>query len=121
MQNPIVPESKLRPVQRTIEAFAAEHARSYSIQLDNSDYKSAFYYYLFFLHHPSVSDVLRIELDGDARFYNAYYWFQRFTKMHMINYGYDAGLEQQSFKMLEGADFDLDLEVIDMIDKKANE
>lgn len=121
MQNPIVLESNLLQGQKDIEAFATEYQQSYNVKLDDPDYGSAFLYYVFFLHHPSVSDVLHMDIDENTRFYNAYYWFQRFVKMYIEKHGYDAGMEQQAFKMLENADFDLDLEIIDLIDKKSSE
>jgi len=78
-------------------------------------------YYLFYSRHPSVSSFLGIDLDDERKFYNAYYWFQRFAKLYMDKHGYDAGLEQEAFKMLEDANLDLDFEVIDMLDAKAKE
>jgi hypothetical protein len=113
MQNPIVQESALRATHQQISNFATGYRQSYSVDFDDADYGSAFVYYLFFSHHTSVSSVLGIHLDDEGKFYNAYYWFQRFVRLHMDKHGYDAGLEQQTFKMLEEANFDLDLEVID--------
>jgi len=121
MENPIAPESALRARHQHISDFAARHRESYSVDFDDPDYGRAFVYYLFFSHHPSVRSVLGIDLDDEARFYNAYYWFQRFVRLHTDKHGYDAGLEQQAFKMLEEASFELDFEVIDMLDKRAKE
>ena len=121
MQNPIVQESALRVVHQQILDYAAKHRGVFGIEFDDADFGSAFVYYLFFSRHPSVNSFLGIDLNDEARFYNAYYWFRRFVKLYMAKLGYDAGLEQQAFKMLEGADFDLNFEVIDLLDKKANE
>lgn len=121
MEIPIVQESALRSAQQQIVNFAAAHRGLFSVDFDDPDFGSAFVYYLFFSHHPSVSSVLGVDLNDEEKFYNAYYWFQRFIRLYMDKHGYDAGLEQQAFKMLEEVNFDLDFEVVAMIDNKAKE
>ncbi len=50
-----------------------------------------------------------IKLDGSFRkediFYNRYFWFTRFAKQKEKREGYDAGLNQQSVRLLEEVDF----------------
>jgi hypothetical protein len=116
MENPVVPESTLTALGHEIKTAVAEYRQLYSVDVEDPDYGSAFTNYLLFVQNQSAHKILGIELDHNARFYNAYYWFQSFVKLHTLKHGHDAGLEQQAFKMLEEADFDLDLEIIDMID-----
>ena len=119
MQTLIVPESRMQSLHQEIQTYAAEHRQSYGVDFDDPDYGLAFANYVFFSHHPSVSKIVGIDLDHRARFYNAYFWFQRFVKIRGEKHGRDVGLEQEAFKMLESAEFDLDFEVIDLIDKRA--
>jgi len=118
MQNPILPESKLRQFHEEIQAFAARHRGSFSVDIDDPDYGSAFSTYIFFSLHRSASQVLGVSLNNGTRFYNAYYWFRRFLKIYTKKHGSDAGLEQQAFRMLEEAGFELDFEIIGMVDQE---
>jgi hypothetical protein len=53
-------------------------------------------------------------------FYNSYYWFLVFTKLHEERYGFDAGLEQQCLQMLEQAPSDVDWTVTKEVMEAAN-
>ncbi len=57
------------------------------------------------------------DLDPTTAFYNAYYWFLKFKKAYTHKNGYDAGIEQQAFKLLEEASIDIDWSVIEEIEK----
>lgn len=120
MQVPIVPETTLQGVREGIERLVSDAPRPNSINREDPDYGFAFILYLFFSLDSSISSVLGIDLNEEQRFYNAYYWFQRFASLYMRKHGYDAGLEQQAFKMLENANCDLDLSVIEMLDRASN-
>ena len=54
--------------------------------------------------------------------YNRYYWIQKFSKLYGLTHGYDAGVEQQVFKVLESADCDVNWNVIqqlaDLVEKE---
>ncbi len=52
--------------------------------------------YLLLNEHPDAFSASTIEL-----FFNKYYWFLTFVKAHTNKYGFDAGLEQQAFQLLE--------------------
>ena len=49
-------------------------------------------------------------------FYNAYYWFKRFVAARSATRGYDAGLEQQAYQMLERAPDDIEWSVLGQIE-----
>lgn len=69
-----------------------------------------------------LDDELRRELGfGDVAepiaFYNAYYWILVFAKRYQARYGFDAGIEQEAFKMLERAPADVDWQVVERINQ----
>jgi hypothetical protein len=48
------------------------------------------------------------------------FWSQRFAAQYRAKCGFDAGVEQQVFKLLETADeFDADWTVLEMLDRRA--
>lgn len=53
-------------------------------------------------------------------FYNKYYWYILFAKKYQEQFGFDAGIEQQEFKILEEAgNFDqIDWAIIESIKKE---
>lgn len=46
----------------------------------------------------------RLGLSADERFWSRNYWLSRFAREWQAAAGYDAGLEQQLFQLLESAD-----------------
>lgn len=67
-------------------------------------------------------DLLEGEvLSPEQRRYNQYYWFTRFVTLKRKRDGYDAGLEQQSFKILEDASEELDWDLVEQITAAAQE
>jgi hypothetical protein len=59
--------------------------------------------------------------DRERLFYNRYYWFLRFISLWQAAHGYDAGLEQQAFRILEEAEFSVDWDVIQRLDARARQ
>jgi hypothetical protein len=70
-------------------------------------------YHAEMLDHPTAGQSLRnyialsecptllADLTADERFWNRYYWLARFAREWQSAEGYDAGLEQSVFKLLE--------------------
>lgn len=58
-------------------------------------------------------------IDREAAFYNQYFWLKRFATLKQERDGYDAGLEQQVFQLLEQADFDVDWSLMERLDAEA--
>jgi hypothetical protein len=48
--------------------------------------------------------VASLGMTEDERFWSRYYWLARFAREWQAVAGYDAGLEQRVFKLLESAD-----------------
>lgn len=86
--------------------------------LDDSRYGHALLYYVAFTENHSVIDP---DLSQTLIIYNRYYWFQKFRSLYFQHVGYNAGLEQQAFKIFEYAidqsGLDIDMQMIDAIDK----
>jgi len=59
-------------------------------------------HYLLLTECPEVAMLLG--LSADERFWSRYYWLARFAREWQAVAGYDAGLEQQVFQLLESAD-----------------
>lgn len=73
---------------------------------------------LLFEHWP---DLLPTSISHEMAFYNRYYWFKRFVVLKQQRDGYDAGLEQQVFHLLEQVDFDLDWTLMERLDAEASQ
>ena len=61
------------------------------------------------------------DLSAPNVLYNRYYWFLRFACLHREKYGFDAGIEQQAFQILEYAQCDLDPEDLQRIERKVKD
>ncbi len=59
-------------------------------------------------------------LDAPRAFYNRYYWLRRFAVLKQRRDGYDAGLEQKLFAMLEHPGFEVDWLLLEQLDHEAN-
>lgn len=75
--------------------------------------------YLNYLVLTQVHEKLPSEWQSDSLvLYNRYYWFLRFAKIHSEQHGKDAGIEQQTFQILENAMADIDWAVVEAIEEK---
>ena len=75
---------------------------------------------LLFEHWPDLVGGSE-ELDRERLLYNRYYWFVRFVALWQAAHGYDAGLEQQAFQMVEQADMQLDWDLLQQLDARARQ
>ena len=71
---------------------------------------------LLFEHWPTLADEA---IDPTRAFYNRYYWFKRFATLKQQRDGYDAGVEQLLFKILEQPGFDVDWSLLEQLDTEA--
>lgn len=110
--NLVAPEV-LETLEPALEARIATLREPFAVDPADSLYGRPFKYYLLFTHWPSL---LPKELDAEDVLYNRYYWFLRFSELHELKNGKDAGLEQQRFQLLEQATCDFDWNVIQQIE-----
>jgi hypothetical protein len=83
--------------------------------IEDVTYGAPFLNYLAFSQQSALALIGRADLSQEEILYNRYYWFLKFIKLYMSKHGYDAGLEQQAFKMLEHATCDIDWSVVEEI------
>ncbi len=114
-ENPLVPLEMLSRVKN--ELYARIIQLIPSVQLDAGDVGEAFAWSLLFEHWPDL--LPGSPIDRETAFYNQYFWFKRFATLKQERDGYDAGLEQQIFRLLEQPDFDLDWALIEQLDTEA--
>lgn len=81
-------------------------------------YGNAFRYYLFFAEGSALQSTTLSSLTELEAYYNEYYWLLLFTKLYQFRRGYDCGLEQQAFKLLEAAPENVDWIYVEEIVKR---
>lgn len=99
------------------ELYARVAQLTPSVPLDAGDVGEALAWSLLFERWPDL--LPGSPIDRESAFYNQYFWFKRFATLKQERDGYDAGLEQQVFRLLEQPDFDLDWSLIEQIDAEA--
>lgn len=115
MRNPLVSKDTLSRVKNELYTRIAQSTPS--VALDSGEVGEALAWSLLFERWPDLLPGLPIGRE-DA-FYNQYFWFKRFATVKQERDGYDAGLEQQVFQLLEQPDFDLDWALIEQLDTEA--
>lgn len=120
MHDPILAESALQPLDDELRRRIGESSPPYDADPDDPSYGAAFRRHLLFLRWPELLEAVAPGLDDLDRFYNTYYWVLKFSKLHQKAHGYDAGLEQQAFQVLEGADCDFDWSVVEAIGNRVD-
>ena len=112
MNKMLIPESWLVDRDAEIRALVGKPLESYAINGEDCDYGRSFRYFVLF---SDCSDFILksfAEITRSSLFYNKFYWFARFSNAYMKKHGFDVGLEQQQFQMLENQEGIIDLEVI---------
>jgi hypothetical protein len=121
MINELIPENILQRKDQEIGELIKSSDQVYAIAIDDELYGPAFRHYLLFSRWPYLLKRDVPDLDAQIIFYNAYYWFVKFSKLYMAKHGYDTGLEQQAFQILENADFNIDWVMIEQIEHQVEE
>jgi hypothetical protein len=81
--------------------------------------EDALRYYTLFGDPEAVQHAGLGTLSAEELFYNQYFWFKRFARQHAAIRGYDAGIEQQAFQLLEQAPPDVNWAIVEQIDNEA--
>ena len=74
---------------------------------------------LLFEHWPAL--LKEPSISREDVLYNRYYWFKRYALRMQESDGYDAGIEQQVFRLLEQPEFDIDWAIVEELDIAAAE
>jgi hypothetical protein len=111
----IIPKELLEAKLSEIDSRIRESDLKFSIEPDDESFGNAFKFYLLFENWPSLLAGNGFAIGNELIFYNRYYWFCCFLKLYKAKHRYDAGLEQQAFRLLEDSEalnVDVDWELI---------
>lgn len=114
----LIPEILLTPLHGEAKAKSSASAISNGAALDGTPYRRPYLNYVVLTHfHEKIPSKWQSD---SLILYNRYYWFLQFAKIHSDQFGRDAGIEQQSFQILENAVADIDWAVVEAIDKQVH-
>jgi len=111
----LIPEAFLAEKDLEIKDLIVGPAKAYVVDIEDEIYGPSFRRFLLFAHCPDYLADHFPGIDRTTIFYNQYYWFMRFSRLYISKHGFDAGLEQQAFKMIENADCELDFAILDSL------
>lgn len=87
----------------------------------DEDVRQAYARHVVLLDSELRSELTVGDLSELVAFYNAYYWVLVFAKRYQARYGFDAGVEQETFKVLERAPADVDWQVVESVHEAAQQ
>ena len=121
IQEILIPEALLVEKAEAISVAVKLCKASGNLNPNDPDYGGAYRNFLLFSNATErIPEVLSLApLTKEAVFYNTYYWFLRFSRLYMKKHGFDAGLEQQSFHMLDTVMFEIDWSIVEALEKWA--
>jgi len=112
----LVHEDVLISLDEDLKRLIRSESEVYAVDPGDDLYGVALRRHFLFSRWPALLSKSGLQLTNEQILYNSYYWMRSFAKLHTLKHGYDAGLEQQVFMLLERADCDVDWEVIERID-----
>lgn len=119
-EDPLIPAENLVPLQARLLSRIDQLDPPLAVNVREGEAGEALARSLLFERWPDLLDGAE-NLDSTRLLYNRYYWFVRFKTLWQAAHGYDAGLEQQAFKMLENADANLDWKLLEELDTRAQQ
>jgi hypothetical protein len=117
MEDFLIPESILASKDQELKRLINSSDTAYAVNSDDERYGTAFRRYLLFSRWPALLENDMGTLTLQTMLYNQYYWMLKFSKLYMLCQGYDAGMEQQVFGILEKAECEVDWSIIEQIDR----
>src|SRR4051812_39942683 len=102
----LVPETYL--CDRYAAIVAATDYAWHRVSKTDGEAEVALRYFLVFSEQGAATTAGLGTFSEAQLFYNRYYWFSRFAKLHQAAHGYDAGIEDQASQMLERAPAEVD-------------
>jgi hypothetical protein len=109
-------KTRFREIDAELNSRIEDANLTSSLDVHDVRYGEPLRYYLLFSHWPELVDDA---LPPDERFYARYYWFRKFANECQAVRGFDAGLEQQCFQLLEEAGSPVDWTLIEKLDRQA--
>lgn len=117
-KDPLIPPETLVPIQAELLRRIDQLDLPLAVDVREGEAGEALARSLLFEYWPDLLGGSE-ELDRERLLYNRYYWFVRFVAIWQAAHGYDAGLEQQAFLMVEQADMQLDWDLLQQLDARA--
>lgn len=117
-KDPLIPPETLVPIQSELLRRIDQLDPPLAVDVREGEAGEALARSLLFEHWPDLLGGGE-GLDRERLLYNRYYWFVRFVALWQAAHGYDAGLEQQVFQMVERADTQLDWDLLKQLDARA--
>jgi hypothetical protein len=96
--------NEMQRLENEIQAKALDHSINMDLVLNQLYGYSLKVYILLTYLFPYIK--IEEHLSKEDIFYNRYLWFTRFAKQKEKQEGYDAGINQQSVRLLEEVDYD---------------
>jgi hypothetical protein len=115
MDDPLVALSTLQARDNEIREKIESLYKSSPAEEGDELAAAALRYYRLFSSESLPPQVDIGGLTNAKVLYNRYYWFLTYAKRHMRYSGYDAGLEQQAFKLLDQAECEVDWSMVEAI------
>ncbi|GHH99913.1 hypothetical protein [Neobacillus kokaensis] len=97
-------------IEKLIEIMRSKLDESNSIIIEDEGL-SAILKYCLFLQQYALDIVTNSSFTYEDILYSEYYWFANFKNMYFSKAGYDAGIEQQEFLLMEKLSYELDGEI----------
>lgn len=116
--DPLIPTAELAARETEVRRRAGGLEPPLAVDLDDAGYGGAFTRYLLFEEWPQLAGR---EISAETAFYNRYFWLRRAATLYQQRHGPDAGMEQMVFQLTEGADFEIDWELLEALDRRARE
>ncbi|WP_043932636.1 hypothetical protein [Bacillus sp. EB01] len=80
------------------------------ITVDDKEIEKVLHYFLF-LQEYKDEIVAGSSFTNEQVLYSQYYWFVYFKNHYFANYGYDGGMDQKAFQLIEELTYKLDGEL----------
>ena len=114
----LVPEGRLSESDKTIESLTSSDGGVNWRAMDPAS-RQAYGRHILFSDDVARQTAGFSGLSRAELFYNSYYWLLVFSKRYQAAAGYNAGIEQQTFKALETAPPGVDWEIVEEISHRA--
>lgn len=110
-----VPVNIINAAKPRILDLIRNSERRIGVDLDDAFYGDIFLYYLALSDPKIVMEIGLSHLSEFDIYYNRFYFFTLFSKLYQIKHGYDAGIEQQAFQLLEESPSGVNLAIVEYI------
>ncbi len=90
----------MKMLKENMEALLLKVSYSRKSEYEDKELNDFFNYW--FVFEEKEDDILRLKDESiDSMLYTKYYWCTKYKKRYEELYGYDAGIEQQQYKLIE--------------------